>query len=827
MDKRRILQTEGFHISVLWSFAVAQPLYDLLGRQPEFFAAHMAGPADLVAFVLLLSVAPPLLYAAALSLIGAISPALRRWSHLLSVAVLFGFTMLPVLKRIDAEHAAVVLIGSLLLAIAFAAAYALCVSIRTFCTVLAPAVILFPLLFLFFTPVVRLLLPESDEDTITKPIKNPVPIVMILFDEFNPTVLLDDSGRIDEVRFPHFAALAKDSWWFRNATSVYPETNYAIPAILSGQYASPGQSLPIHAYHPRNLLAWLGTQYRMHVSEVVTELCPRSICPRDDGTFGFHADPQTLLIDLGVTYLHIITPQSLAERWLPDIDSGWMGFARPRRMFGQPLKESRRAGGGARASELRNFIDGLLIGDRTFNFLHILLPHARYQYLPSGREYFHPWPLKPKEQLAHDRWYENETLVEAGYLQYMLQVGYVDRMIGNLLAKLKAAGRYDESLIIITADHGVTIEPGKQRRELTTDTAASILQIPLFIKLPSQTVGRLSERRVSGIDIAASIAHVLETELPWETDGQSVFGELFPAHNVIEIHNYPKMGDVMRFPASDVTSYPRLAWQVEKFGVRTPLDATVVRGPWPALLGQSLRSLALSMPRPDLFVDSDTENLFADVRLQEGPLPVFLGGRIVSSDHTRRHLSLALAVNGMIVSTTQTFAALDASTSFILTVPVSALKNGWNAVDIFEIEHPDGQPLLRRIMPLRQPEMRIAHNGSDEEVLISPTGNSIPVRPDSVKGRLEAFEVKGEFIILRGRAADLIEEKAASSVLIFADNKLVYSGSPTISNTFQSASRLSSGFYLAIPRSQIQFLPDQLRFFDISNGVAGELGFSR
>jgi hypothetical protein len=200
---------------------------------------------------------------------------------------------------------------------------------------------------------------------------------------------------------------------------------------------------------------------------------------------------------------------------------------------------------------------------------------------------------------------------------------------------------------------------------------------------------------------------------------------------------------------------------------------------------------------------------------------------MVSSDHTRRQQSLALAVNGVIVSTTQTFGALDGSTSFILTVPVSALKNGWNAVDIFEIEHPDGQPLLRRIMPLRQPEMRIARNGSDEEILLSPTGNSIPVRPDSAKGRLEAFEETGEFIILRGWAADLIEEKAASSVLIFADSKLVYSGSPTISNTFHSASRLSSGFYLTIPKSRIQFPPNQLRFFDISNGVAGELEFSR
>jgi hypothetical protein len=371
-------------------------------------------------------------------------------------------------------------------------------------------------------------------------------------------------------------------------------------------------------------------------------------------------------------------------------------------MFRESVAESR-------ASEFQSFIDGLLIGDRTFNFLHILLPHAGYQYLPSGREYFISWPLN--EQKIRGRWSDEEALVEAGYLQYMLQVGYLDSMIGNLIAKLTAAGRYDEYLLIITADHGVTIEPGKDHRELTADSAAAILQIPMFIKLPGQTVGRVSERPVSGIDIAASIADVLETELSWETDGQSVFGEVFPDRDVVEIHNYPEVGSTMRFPASDVTSYPRLGWQVEKFGMRTPLEDTVVRGPWPALQGQSLHSLAQAEPLHDLFVDSDAADLFANVRLHEGPLPVFLGGRIVWSGQVRRQLCLAAAVNGVIVSTTRTFGEPDGSTTFILTVPVSALKDGRNTVDIFDIEQKDGQPLLRRIMPLRQPELRNARHG--------------------------------------------------------------------------------------------------------------------
>jgi hypothetical protein len=128
--------------------------------------------------------------------------------------------------------------------------------------------------------------------------------------------------------------------------------------------------------------------------------------------------------------------------------------------------------------------------------------------------------------------------------------------------------------------------------------------------------------------------------------------------------------------------------------------------------------------------------------------------------------------------------------------------------------------------------MQIARNGSGEEVLLSPTGNSIAVRPGSVKGQVEAFEETSETFILKGWAADVIEKRAASSVLIFSDGKLVYSGSPTIKNlniadTLQSDSLLHSGFHLAIPKPQMHVSSDHLRLFGLSNGVAGELEFRR
>ena len=55
MNERRAvpLRLAGLHLLVLWSFAVAQPLFELLGKSAEFFAARgvriglsIDGPAD-------------------------------------------------------------------------------------------------------------------------------------------------------------------------------------------------------------------------------------------------------------------------------------------------------------------------------------------------------------------------------------------------------------------------------------------------------------------------------------------------------------------------------------------------------------------------------------------------------------------------------------------------------------------------------------------------------------------------------------------------------------------------------------------------------------
>lgn len=52
MRKARIFASQGLEIFVLTGFALAQPVFDVLARSPEFLAVRRAGPSSIVAVVI-------------------------------------------------------------------------------------------------------------------------------------------------------------------------------------------------------------------------------------------------------------------------------------------------------------------------------------------------------------------------------------------------------------------------------------------------------------------------------------------------------------------------------------------------------------------------------------------------------------------------------------------------------------------------------------------------------------------------------------------------------------------------------------------------------
>ena len=149
------------HLAVLSAFALAQPLFNLLADNPEFFAARGSTASEIIVFGVLLVLAPPAILLAIELLVGLVSAPARHVVHLVFLAGLAAVVFVQALKKaIDAGD--VVLIAlALALGAAAALLYHRAEPARSFLSVLSPAPILFLVLFLFFSDVSKIVLPED------------------------------------------------------------------------------------------------------------------------------------------------------------------------------------------------------------------------------------------------------------------------------------------------------------------------------------------------------------------------------------------------------------------------------------------------------------------------------------------------------------------------------------------------------------------------------------------------------------------------------------------------------------------------------------------
>ena len=385
----RELATAWLHLAVLWAFAFAQPLFDVLADSPEFYVARRNTAGDIVVFACALILIPPSVLTALEALFLRI-PSARRLLHCAFVSILAAAFALQVLTDLLGAAAGILVAMAVVIGAAAGLAYARVAAVPTVLTMLSPAPLLFLGYFLLFSPVSDLVLAQTEDTGAAGRGGNGAPVVMVVFDEFSGASLLDGRRRIDGTRFPNLARLAQDATWYRNATTVADRTDRAVPALLTGRLDV--DALPIASAQPNSLFTLLGQRYEFHVIEPATDLCPKRLC-------GQEARPSTgsrlrsLVDDMSVVSLHLLLPKGLAEG-LPPIDRtfGDFGGQGRDRSVRAPQSSARDFPAEALLSRTRSF-DAFLRGlghgrpTRSLHFIHVALPHRPWQYLPDGREY--------------------------------------------------------------------------------------------------------------------------------------------------------------------------------------------------------------------------------------------------------------------------------------------------------------------------------------------------------------------------------------------------------------------------------------------------------
>ena len=749
----------------------------------------------------------------------------RRSIHWIFVFGLAILTILPPAKRGMGGPDFVIVGIAVLAGFCFAVLYVRWQGIRLFVTVLSPVVVVFPLWFLLLTPVSRLVMPEVIGAQADIEIKNPVPIILVVFDEFNITALLDGAGRIDPVRFPNFAALAADSWWFPNAVTASVSTERAVPAILTGRQPQPDVPLtPTVTDHPYNLFTMLGNHYGLNVFESVTTLCPDTLC-RVKGNPVTSRRYASFFLDVAMIYLHIIAPPQLKQE-LPTLDARWKNFGVA--LMGEEAITEHGIGSrpepsvgenNDRDSHLTYFLSQIKeTPNPALHFLHVILPHVTYEYLASGHKYL-PGDSRPfPDGIINEQggWIGEAPLILTAYHRYIQQIGYVDRFLGRLRNTLETGHLYQKALIILTADHGVSFRPGSSRRVIQKGNASDILKVPMIVKLPGQRQGRIDERMVSSVDILSTISDVLNVKVPWHMDGYSMITNQEMDRTEVEI---PGIG---HFKSKDLEGFPRLDWQVDHFGEHTSLDWLVPKGPYPALIGQALTDLPVGQSSGLRFHSEDVEYL-VHVIPEMGFLPALFRAHIPETND--RNLPIAIALNGRIWATTTTSEWDGKQNYFSVLLPPAAFKEGENAVGVYRIEEADGKLLPIVDWAHGRPKVKLHHGRSGQMKLVFSNNREILIHVDRgvMQGNLDTVSLIGNMLVFTGWGADLEENRPVAEVLIFTGETLVSRVVPVsrrqdVANARQRQALLYSGFKAIAPVNVLNTDAGEIQVILVSQG---------
>jgi hypothetical protein len=822
------LLTSALHLLVLTTLAVAMPVFDLLGRNAQFFVARRSDGAELVALLVALLVVVPLLVWLP-QLVLARLPRARRWLQRATVGALAAVFALPLVNR--SVHAGTLACFGIAAVVGVAAAYMYAGSRpwRVVMSMLLPLPLVAGLVFVYGSDVGTVVLRGNTAAAAGVVVARPSTVVFLMFDEFAGTSLLDEHDQIDKVRLPNIADLASHSTWYRNATTVSDDTHRAVPALLSGSHVNKEQPATAQFY-PHTLFTLLAGRVGFDIREAITRVCPENLCktrtvaPRPPLT----RRVRSLLSDLAVAYGHTVLPEDLAQD-LPSVSEEWGNFSahgqgsvRAAPPVAVPVAGATRGVAGEyddllldQSERVAAFLPALgRDPGPTLHYLHLLLPHPEWRFLPSGHRYGAADGMPGIG--VKERWVDDDFLPQQGLQRHLLQVGYADRVVGQVVARLKAAGRYDDATIVITGDHGASFTPGGVRRNLTLENAGELAPVPLILKLPRQERGEVSDRNVQTIDIVPTLAHSLGVKLPWRVDGIDLLdpAATSPDHKVV----HSRSAGRVELPAD--LGPQRRAVAARNFAAFAHRNGTLdLYAPEPngGLVGKRTTDLTVDesatssarLDRLETFSSYDPDAYLT---------PSHLTGKVTTgTDASADGRPLAVVVNGRIATVTRTYTLRGDHALISAFVPEAALRRGANEVALYEITGPGA---LRRVTTTRPQRYTLSPDG---RTLQAATGRDVPVASVPLQSDVVSHAGAHGLYGVGGYVIDRVHNRVVRQLVLLRDGVSVAIGGTTLDRPDVVAATkvqalLRSGFRFEVPARR-----DQLRLFAIVGGVATEV----
>lgn len=663
--------------------AIAQPILDLYGRNTTVFSAAKMSPLEVSLFLVLVLLVPALGAVAVDRFSRLFGPKVNEATRLVLLACFSGLLGLAVARWAHIENNVGASVVAILLAIALPVAFDRYSGVREWSRWLAVlSVAVMANACVQMQPVLL----GSDGPTSDAIVKNKeVSVLQIVLDEFPLYSLLGPDGSINRERFPGFAQLADEATWYRNSVAESNFTHQAVPAILSSSIPSNAGG-PFLSQYPKNVFTLFSNAVSVGGIEPVTSLCPHSVCgAANTSTVGFSFTRfKSFVRDASYVYGQRVAPPFIRSH-IPSIEGTWGGFNAVASRF----KDSFNVGALSQIEALEkgtaSFVES---NSQRVQVVHALVPHAPWRLTSDYRVA----PLSPAISTMNP---ESEDGVRDTYQSFLHQVGAADTAIKNLIAQLKESGKWDSTMLVVTADHGISFLPTiPQRHTDFTDMDAvnDIYRIPTFIKYPKQTSGVVDDCSITNLDLLPTIIDVTNTQTQWTFEGKSVASECPDGRTRSVVSATGETAEIQGGFADALARSNYYATIVPNEG---PMSAVAAVGNSASLIGKKMSSSLVSQQVKSWSLNQ--KKLFTNTSTKRGSaVPALVTGTITLSEPVDVGTEGIVVIDGIAAGVIGELSGARDVVSYTAILDYSRITEGKHTVELF-MNSPNGFMTLSRV----------------------------------------------------------------------------------------------------------------------------------
>jgi len=829
-----------WHVLLLGSLIFSHPLFKALNGQSEFLLAHNLEGINLLYWIVAVGIFAGLLLVLLVYLLVKILTPFRDQVKTILLFILAGLFLFIHINHWFESYLTFSVTLSALLALVFASLYARSIYIRMLLSYATFLVLITPVLFAFSPNVRQILLPQQMADGLSA--ENSLdrrPVIVLVLDELPAFSLLDNEGNINAERFPNLAGFSSQATWYKYATSVAEATLNAVPPILTGQMNEPhNKKLALASNYPVNLFTLLSSTHKVNAFETFTHICPASLCNSTKPDWRLIAE------DTAVIFAHMTAPDRVKQN-LPQINNKWVGYLRDKGGIknihtDRNLHPHHRYK--VRVEKLGWFLNELeTIESSSLNYLHMLIPHSPWMYLPDGKVYSHAeqrsftgtLPAGTRGLTRKKQLYAEQHLMDYVQQRHLLQTGYADKLLGDIFTALKQRDMFDDALIVVMSDHGVSFRPGESLREASDGNFQDILSVLLMIKFPGQKQPVTDLQAARTLDVLPTILDSLNSkDDKLVFDGRSLLQARATEPETLELQR--DTGEIQQFRFNDFKDeFEQAVHNRKRVLSNGGFDAIY------ALNGENLVGKPVgqfsSHDMVDYSLRLDNPQLYKSMDMTQNSIPTLIrANRSVQSDEPGK-VMVAVSVNGIIrgVSFLQHIESVESD--FQVLVAPGSFQDGVNSFLFYRVNK-TGEDISLSPIPLEsgaQAEL-IRGSGTDLFLLFNSRELAVNSRGDFGEVSIIADEKDGQFR-MTGWSAASEDGRIASEIFFFSGKTQIASVKPHLSyphaqeyTGFENAGY--SGFNLNMP------IENHSRFgrkaftaiatFDSETGtIAGELRY--